>query len=133
MRPAGDGAVLLQAGSVAAAHRLRAALEAAAPAGVRETVVGAGSVLVLLDPLGCDLAAIRRYEQLQRDLTRRRIEQTMPGAAEYIQATRKQEPAPPETQPGQRRLANGPDHPGDLRGLGHRFRPAAAGDGHSSP
>ena len=60
MRPAGDGAVLLQAGSVAAAHRLRAALEAAAPAGVRETVVGAGSVLVLLDPLGCDLAAIRR-------------------------------------------------------------------------
>jgi KipI family sensor histidine kinase inhibitor len=60
IRAAGDSALLVQADSTAAAHRLRAALEAARPAGVRETVVGAGSVLVLLDPLGCDLAAIRR-------------------------------------------------------------------------
>lgn len=60
IRYAGDSALLVETGGVAAAHRLRAALAAAAPAGVRETVVGAESVLVLIDPLRCDVAAVRR-------------------------------------------------------------------------
>ncbi len=60
IRYAGDSALLVEAGDVAAAHRLRAALDGACVPGVRETVVGAGSLLVLLDPLDCDLAAVRR-------------------------------------------------------------------------
>jgi KipI family sensor histidine kinase inhibitor len=60
IRYAGDSALLVEAAGPAAAHRLRAALEDAAPAGVREMVVGARSVLVLVDPLECDLASVRR-------------------------------------------------------------------------
>ena len=55
MRWVGDSAVLLEAGSVARAHRLRAAC--AGLPGVLETVVGDGSVLVYVGA-GVDLAAL---------------------------------------------------------------------------
>ncbi len=50
----GDAGLLLEVGDAARAHALRAALLAAAVPGVRELVVGAGSVLAVIDPLVTD-------------------------------------------------------------------------------
>jgi KipI family sensor histidine kinase inhibitor len=55
----GDAGVLVHTGSAAAAHRLRAALAGVSLRGVRETVVGDGSLLVLLDPTGADVDGVR--------------------------------------------------------------------------
>lgn len=54
IRPVGDAAFLVEVDSVAAAHRVWAALRAVRIDGVREAVVGARSVLVHVDPAGCD-------------------------------------------------------------------------------
>jgi KipI family sensor histidine kinase inhibitor len=59
MRWMGDSAVLIPTRSVADAHRLRAALGAAHLPGVLESVVGARSLLVVLDPLVADADAVR--------------------------------------------------------------------------
>lgn len=50
----GDAGLLLEVGDAAQAHALRAALLAAAVPGVRELVVGARSVLAVVDPLVTD-------------------------------------------------------------------------------
>jgi KipI family sensor histidine kinase inhibitor len=55
----GDSAVLVPVGSVAQAHRVRAAFAAAALPWVVETVAGAESVLVHVDPLAVDLDVVR--------------------------------------------------------------------------
>jgi KipI family sensor histidine kinase inhibitor len=55
----GDSAILIPTSSAATAHRLRAALTKANLPGVIETVVGADSLLVVLDPQQADLAAIQ--------------------------------------------------------------------------
>lgn len=57
----GDSAVLVETATLADAHRVWAALRAAAIPGVRDAVVGASSVLVTVDPLAGDrqrLAAV---------------------------------------------------------------------------
>jgi KipI family sensor histidine kinase inhibitor len=55
----GDSAVLVPVGSVAQAHRVRAAFAAAGLPWVVETVAGAESVLVLVDPVAADLEVVR--------------------------------------------------------------------------
>ncbi|HVX45704.1 MAG TPA: 5-oxoprolinase subunit PxpB [Mycobacteriales bacterium] len=56
----GDRAFRIEAGSSERAHRIWAAIRAAAIPGVGEPVVGARSVLVHVDPEGCDLAELHR-------------------------------------------------------------------------
>ena len=54
IRPAGDAALLVTVADQATAHRLAAVLDRVA--GVVDAVVGSGNVLVLVDPLGEDIA-----------------------------------------------------------------------------
>jgi KipI family sensor histidine kinase inhibitor len=67
LRWAGDSAVLIGLASAAAARRLGAAFERAALPGVLETVPGAASLLVVLDPLVADLDAVRSVAERRPD------------------------------------------------------------------
>lgn len=64
VRHVGDSALLVEVGSAAEAHRVRAALESARQGGelpgLLETVAGACTVLALVDPLGCDPRAVEQ-------------------------------------------------------------------------
>jgi KipI family sensor histidine kinase inhibitor len=93
IRYAGDCALLVETAGPAAAHLLRAAIEDAAPPGVRETVVGARSLLVLVDPLDCDLASVRRIAAATAVLS---------GGTEV------RTPAPPDKPAGARRIVRVP-------------------------
>jgi KipI family sensor histidine kinase inhibitor len=58
LRHVGDAGLLVEVGDATAAHAVRAALLAAAIPGVRELVVGARSVLAVVDPLVTDPGAV---------------------------------------------------------------------------
>lgn len=60
IQPVGDAAFRIEAETSEQAHRIWAALRAATVPGVRESVVGARSVVVHVDPAGCDEEQLRR-------------------------------------------------------------------------
>jgi KipI family sensor histidine kinase inhibitor len=68
-RAVGESAVLLEVGSLPAAHRVWAGLRRAALPGVLDLVVGAGTVLVTIDPLRCAPERVLRAAAEADELT----------------------------------------------------------------